>query len=635
MIQFRNLTLVRGTRELIVDASVQIHPGWRVGLTGANGSGKSSVFALLRGELQAEHGDCDIPSAWRIASVAQETPALDTPAIDYVLDGDTELRSLERELAAAEHTHAGEKIAELHARLDDIGGYSAKARAAALLAGLGFGDAEIERPVREFSGGWRMRLNLAQALISRADLLLLDEPTNHLDLDAVVWLEQWLSGFKGTLVVVSHDRDFLDGCVTHIANIQTAKLTLYTGNYSAFEDARAAQLAAQQATYEKQTRVIAHMESFVARFRAKATKAKQAQSRLKALARMERIAAAHVDTAFEFTFPQPERSPNTLIYLNKISVNYGDRAVLRDIEMTLTPGARIGLLGPNGAGKSTLIKLLAGDLQPSAGQRSEGRGLVIGYFAQHQLEQLRPDESPLQHLLRLEPQTREQELRDYLGGFDFRGAMADRPVAPFSGGEKSRLALALLVRRKPNLLLLDEPTNHLDLEMRQALTAALAEYEGSMVLVSHDRALLRTVCDDFRLVCDGKVEEFDGAIEDYIAWLANRRVAQANTGNAVGTQDKAARREARESAAADRQARLAARRPLLKEAEKLEKDLARWQQEKQQIDDRLADPAFYANPDPEKLRALTTRQQELVSAMDAAEHRWLDVHAELETIGEA
>jgi ATP-binding cassette subfamily F protein 3 len=635
VIQFRNLTLVRGVRELIADASVQIHPGWRVGLTGANGSGKSSVFALLRGELQAERGDCDIPATWRIASVAQETPALDTAAIDYVLDGDTELRTLERELADAETAHAGETIAELHVRLDDIGGYSARARAAALLAGLGFSDTEIERPVREFSGGWRMRLNLAQALISRADLLLLDEPTNHLDLDAVVWLEQWLSGFKGTLVVVSHDRDFLDGCVTHIANIQSSKLTLYTGNYSAFEDARAAQLAAQQATYEKQTRVIAHMESFVARFRAKATKAKQAQSRLKALARMERIAAAHVDTPFEFSFPQPVRSPNTLIYLNKISVSYGERAVLRDIEMTLAPGARIGLLGPNGAGKSTLIKLLAGELQPTSGQRSEGRGLAIGYFAQHQLEQLRPDESPLQHLLRLEPQTREQDLRDYLGGFDFRGTMADRPVAPFSGGEKSRLALALLVRRKPNLLLLDEPTNHLDLEMRQALTAALAEYEGSMVLVSHDRALLRTVCDDFRLVCDGKVEEFDGAIEDYITWLAARRAAKASDSNTAVTQDKAARREARETAAADRQARLAARRPLLKEAEKLDKDLARWQQEKQQIDNQLADPAFYANPDAEKLRTLTTRQQELAANIDAAEQRWLDVHTELETIGEA
>jgi len=635
MIQFRNLTLVRGARELIADASVQIHAGWRVGLTGANGSGKSSVFALLRGELHAERGDCEMPAAWRTASVAQETPALDTPAIDYVLDGDTELRELEDALATAETAHAGERIAELHARLDDIGGYSARARAAALLSGLGFSDEEFGRPVSEFSGGWRMRLNLAQALIARADLLLLDEPTNHLDLDAVVWLEQWLAGFRGTLLVVSHDRDFLDGCVTHIANIQSAKLTLYTGNYSAFEDARAAQLAAQQATYEKQTRVIAHMEAFVARFRAQATKARQAQSRLKALARMERIAAAHVDTPFEFSFPKPERSPDTLIYLDKTSVTYGGRSVLRDVELTLAPGARIGLLGPNGAGKSTLVKLLAGELQPASGRRSAGRGLAIGYFAQHQLEQLRPDESPLQHLLREEPQTREQDLRDYLGGFDFRGAMADSPVAPFSGGEKSRLALALLVRRKPNLLLLDEPTNHLDLEMRQALTAALAEYEGSLVLVSHDRALLRTVCDDFLLVADGSVQTFDGDIGDYIVWLGARRAARAGAESAGSNPGKAARREARESAAAERQQKLAVRRPLLREAETLEKNLAGWQQEKQQIDAQLADTAFYANPDPLLLRTLTERQQQLGRDIDTAEHRWLEIHTALETIGEA
>ncbi len=639
MIQFKNLTLARGTRELITGASLQIHTGWRIGLTGANGRGKSSVFALLRGDLHSELGDCEVPPAWRIASVAQETPALDTPAITYVLDGDTELRVLERTLADAETAHHdgaqhGVELAELHARMADIGGYSARARAAALLAGLGFAADDIERPVREFSGGWRMRLNLAQALISRADLLLLDEPTNHLDLDAVVWLEQWLSGFKGTLVVVSHDRDFLDGCVTHIAHIHAARLTLYTGNYSAFEDARAAQLAAQQSTYEKQTRVIAHMEAFVARFRAKATKAKQAQSRLKALARMERSAAAHVDAPFDFHFPQPDRSPHTLIYLNKSSVVYGEHKVLDAIELTLAPGARIGLLGPNGAGKSTLIKLLAGEIAPAAGVRTAGRGLVIGYFAQHQLEQLRPDESPLQHLLRQEPQTREQELRDYLGGFDFRGAMADSPVAPFSGGEKSRLALALIVRSKPNLLLLDEPTNHLDLEMRQALTAALAEYEGSMVLVSHDRALLRTVCDDFLLVADGTVTPFDGAVEDYIAWLATRRAARAGSGDAAVTQDKAARKEARESAAADRQHKLAARRPLMKEISSLETGLARWQKEKQQIDAQLADPAFYASPDPEKLRTLTTRQQQLAQDIDATEHRWLEIHDALDNIGD-
>ena len=634
MIQFRNLTLARGARELVADASLQIHAGWRIGLTGANGSGKSSLFALLRGELAPERGDCGIPAAWRIASVSQETPALDIPAIECVLDGDTELRAIEGALADAENAHAGERIAELHARMQDIGGWSARARAAALLSGLGFSDADFSRPVREFSGGWRMRLNLAQALVSRADLLLLDEPTNHLDLDAVVWLEQWLSDYRGTLLVVSHDRDFLDGCVTHIAHIQSAKLTLYTGNYSAFEDARAAQLAAQQANFEKQARVIAHMESFVARFRAQATKAKQAQSRLKALARMERIAAAHVDAPFDFHFPQPARSPDTLLALDRVSVQYGERRALDGVELVLRPGSRIGLLGPNGAGKSTLVKLLAGELQPAEGRRSEGRGLAIGYFAQHQLEQLRPAESPLQHLLREEPQTREQELRDYLGGFDFRGTMADSPVAPFSGGEKSRLALALLVRRRPNLLLLDEPTNHLDLEMRQALTAALAEYEGSLVLVSHDRALLRTVCDDFLRVCDGRVEAFDGTVEDYITWLAAHRAAQAAAGSAAPAQDKVARREARESAAAERQQKLAARRPLLKETGTLEKNLAQWQQEKQEIDARLADPAFYANPDPAGLRELTTRQQQLAQDIDTAEQRWLEAQAELEALGE-
>ncbi len=634
MIQFRNLTLARGARELIAGASLQIHAGWRVGLTGANGSGKSSVFALLRGELHPERGECELPAAWRIASVAQETPALDTPAIDYVLDGDTELRALERALATAETAHAGEQIAELHAQFERIAGWSARPRAAALLAGLGFADAEMERPVREFSGGWRMRLNLAQALIARADLLLLDEPTNHLDLDAVVWLEQWLAGFRGTLVVVSHDRDFLDGCVTHIAHIHSARLTLYAGNYSAFEDARAAQLATQQATYEKQARAIAHMESFVARFRYKATKARQAQSRLKALSRMERIAAAHVDAPFDFHFPQPERSPDTLITLDKAVMAYGERRVLDAVDLTLAPGARIGLLGPNGAGKSTLIRLLAGEAPPASGRRTAGRGLAIGYFAQHQLEQLRPDESPLQHLLREEPQTREQDLRDYLGGFDFRGTMAGSPVGAFSGGEKSRLALALLVRRRPNLLLLDEPTNHLDLEMRQALTAALAEYEGSLVLVSHDRALLRTVCDEFLLVCDGRVEAFDGAIEDYIAWLAARRSARTRSEKNDGG-DKSARRAARVSAAAERQDRLAARRPLVREADRLEQELARWQQEKKQIDAQLADPAFYASPDPEKLRTLTARQQQLGRDIDAAEHRWLEIHAELEAIGNA
>ena len=635
MIQFRNLALARGARRLIEDANLQIHPGWRIGVVGANGSGKSSLFALLCGELHADAGDCELPARWTIASVAQETPPLGTSALDYVLDGDRELRAIERELAAADAAHDGHRVGELHARLHTIDGYGASARAAALLAGLGFTDTDLARPVAEFSGGWRMRLNLAQALNARADLLLLDEPTNHLDLDAVVWLERWLAGYRGTLLVVSHDRDFLDGCVTHIAQIAQRRLTLYTGNYSAFEEQRAAQLAQQEALYAKQQREIAHLERFIARFRAKATKARQAQSRLKALDRMERVNAAHVDAPFDFEFPEPARAPDPLLVLDDVSSGYGGEAVLEHVALTLRPGARLGLLGPNGAGKSTFIKLLANELKPLAGRRIEGRGLVPGYFAQHQLEQLRADESPLAHLVRAEPTTREQFLRDFLGGFDFRGAMADAPVGPFSGGEKSRLALALIVRRGPNLLLLDEPTNHLDLEMRHALTKALAAYEGSLVLVSHDRALLRTVCDSFLLVAGGRVTEFDGDVDDYLAWLAARRDASnVESRDATRATDKAARKEARLSAAADRQARLARRRPLIKETEELERRLATWQAEKEALEAQLANPAFYADGDGARVADYTKRQAELTHLIEEAEHRWLECHAELDDIGE-
>jgi ATP-binding cassette subfamily F protein 3 len=635
VIQFRNLTLARGARRLIDNANVQIHAGWRVGLVGANGSGKSSLFALLRGELHADSGECELPAGWRIASVAQETPALDRPAIDYVLDGDTELRAIEHELAAAQTQHDGARVGELHSGLQDIDGYGAKARAAALLSGLGFADAEMARPVASFSGGWRMRLNLAQALLSRSHLLLLDEPTNHLDLDAIVWLEKWLSGYRGTLMLVSHDRDFLDGCVTHIAQIAGQRLTLYTGNYSAFEEQRAAQLAVQQALYEKQQREVEHLERFISRFRAKATKARQAQSRLKALDRMERIAPAHVDAPFDFHFPEPARAPDPLLRLEHVSAGYADRTVLEGLDLALRPGDRIGLLGPNGAGKSTLVKVLADELAPLAGRRHEGRGLAIGYFAQHQLEQLRPGESPLQHVARLEPATREQTLRDYLGGFDFRGAMADAAVAPFSGGEKSRLALALLVRRAPNLLLLDEPTNHLDLEMRHALTKALAEYEGSLVLVSHDRALLRTVCDRFLLVADGKASEFDGDVDDYLAWLSMRRTAGAEVKpNTDVPPDRLERREARAAAQAARQEKLTQRRPLLKEIDQLETKLAEWHEEKREIDETLGDPSTYESPDADKLKALAVRQDELTRLIEDAEQRWLAVQADLEQIGD-
>ncbi|MFC5301979.1 ATP-binding cassette domain-containing protein [Azospira restricta] len=640
MIVLRNLSFARAAKPLVDNASLQLGPGWKVGLTGGNGCGKSSFFALLTGALHAEKGDLEVPASWVIGHVAQETPALPDPALDFVLDGDVELREIERALATAEEKHDGVKIGALHARLSEIGGYSAKARAAELLHGLGFADADLARPVAEFSGGWRVRLNLARALMCRSDLLLLDEPTNHLDLDAVLWLEGWLRAYRGTLLMISHDRDFLDAVVGQILHIEQGGMKLYSGNYSAFERQRAAQLALQQAMFEKQQREIAHLHRFIDRFRAKATKARQAQSRMKALERMEEVAAAHVDTPFTFRFRDPAAAPDPLLVLHEAQGGYrseaGTKVILGGIELTLRPGERIALLGRNGAGKSTLVKLLAGELAPLAGQRTEGKGLAIGYFAQHQLEHLRPDESPLQHMQRLDPQTREQELRDYLGGFDFRGDMATASCGKFSGGEKSRLALALLIWNKPNLLLLDEPTNHLDLEMREALTLALNEYEGGVVLVSHDRHLLRTTADTLLLVADGKVSPFDGDLDDYAGWLAAQREAAQAPASEVAQDkaaDKAARIAAREQAAADRQALLAKRRPLLKESEKLEKEIAGWQAEKALLDAALADPEAYATSDRAGLEAKLKRQAELAAAIDAAEERWLEVHTELEGLG--
>ncbi|BAL26707.1 ATP-binding cassette domain-containing protein [Azoarcus sp. KH32C] len=640
MIQFRNLRLARGAKVLVDNVSLQIHPGWRVGLTGANGTGKSSLFALLRGGLHQDQGDLDIPSGWQIAHVAQETPALAKAAIEYVLDGDAELRDVEARLAAAEAAHDGAHIGELHARLHEIGGYAARARAAALLDGLGFVGNDAERPVSDFSGGWRMRLNLAQALMCRSDLLLLDEPTNHLDLDAVLWLEQWLRDYRGTLILISHDREFLDACVTHIAHIEQQRLTLYTGGYSDFERQRAERLAQQQSMFEKQQREIAHIEDYIRRFRAKATKARQAQSRIKALERMERIAAAHIDTPFGFTFRDAPPAPDPLLQIEDGAVAYGERTVLDRVRLTLRPGERVGLLGRNGAGKSTLIKLLAGGLPLADGTRTEGKGLAIGYFAQHQLETLRPDESPLQHLARLDPAAREQELRDYLGGFDFRGdgvggtsTPATTPCGPFSGGEKSRLALALMIWQRPNLLLLDEPTNHLDLEMRHALTLAMQDYEGGMVLVSHDRALLRATCDRFLLVDDGRIQPFDGDLDDYRDWLAERRAQATEAAKCPDrAADKAARKAEREQSAAERQARLATRRPLVKELDQLEKKMAGWQGEKKLLDARLADPALYSSGDTSQLQTLLKRQAELAEWIETAELRWLEISETLESL---
>jgi len=627
MILSRNLCFARGGSVLVEEASFQLHPGWKIGLVGANGCGKSSFLALLRNELHAERGDLEWPARWTVAHVAQDTPALPDAALEFVLDGDVELRAVERELAAAEAAHEGLRIAELHGRLDEIGGYAARARAAELLHGLGFNAADFARPVAEFSGGWRVRLNLGRALMCRSDLLLLDEPTNHLDLDAVLWLENWLRAYAGTLVMISHDRDFLDAVVGQTLQIESRRMTLYAGNYSAFERARAERLSVQQSMHEKQQREIAHLEEFVERFRAKATKARQAQSRLKALDRMEEIAAAHVDTPFSFAFREPAGLSDPLLSIEDAAAGYGERRILERVTMTLRPGARLGLLGRNGAGKSTLVKLLVGDLAPLAGHRAEGRHLAIGYFAQHQVELLRPDESPLQHLVRQEPGTREQELRDYLGGFDFRGDMVSSACGRFSGGEKARLVLALLIRRRPNLLLLDEPTNHLDLEMREALTLALQETEAGVVVVSHDRHLLRTTCDELWLVADGRAVPFDGDLDDYAAWLAAKRAETRAPDEA-----KSARREARGNAAAERRALLEQRRPLQKEVDKLEKQLAGWQQEKTALDAELADPALYAAPDRLRIEGLNKRQAELTAAIDAAESRWLALHEALEAL---
>jgi len=546
LIRINKLTLARGNKRLLENAALTVHPGHRVGLIGPNGSGKSSLFALLRGEIDAEAGEVSLPPSWVIAHVAQEMPPVMAAAIEFVLDGDMELRAVERALADAE-AHpgtAGEHLAELHQRYEAIAGYSARARAASLLSGLGFAATRHGEPVASFSGGWRMRLNLAQALMTRSDLLLLDEPTNHLDLDAVLWLEEWLQRYPGTLLLITHDRDFLDAVATSIVHLDGRQLRDYTGNYSQFEREHAHELAQQQAAYTKQQRQIAHLRSYIDRFRAKATKAKQAQSRIKALERMELIAAAHVDSPFSFAFPATEIHARQLVKLDRATLGYAGKAVISGVDWAILPGERIGLLGPNGAGKSTLLSAIAGELAPLAGQRLTAQELRIGYFAQHQLEQLRLEESALWHLRRLEPATREQELRDFLGGFDFRGERVSAPVAEFSGGEKARLTLALLVRQRPNLLLLDEPTNHLDIEMREALTEALQDYEGALIVVAHDRHLLRATADELWLVADGALAPFGGDLDDYRDWVRARR-----------GRDVAARREkATDGSAPDRRA---------------------------------------------------------------------------------
>ncbi|MFZ2628387.1 MAG: ATP-binding cassette domain-containing protein [Rugosibacter sp.] len=646
MILLRNLGFSRNGNALVEGASFQLHPGWKVGLTGANGCGKSSFLALLRGELHADRGDLERPNGWVLAHVAQDTPALPDAALEFVLDGDLELRQIERELTIAEQHYedegeahaAGEKIGLLHSRLGEIDGYAARARAAALMHGLGFTDADFIRPVAEFSGGWRVRLNLARALMCRSDLLLLDEPTNHLDLDAILWLETWLKSYQGTLILISHDRDFLDQVCSHIVHVENQRMQLFTGNYSACERARAERLANDMALAEKQRRQAAHLQSYIDRFRAKASKARQAQSRIKMLEKMGDIAAAHIDTPFSFSFPEPSAFSDPLLVIDRVKVGYSKTApILANLNFSLRPDSRIGLLGRNGAGKSTLMKLLAGDIQPLEGVREEGRNLKLGYFAQHQLEQLRPAESPLWHMIHQEAamgkQTREQDLRNYLGSFDFRGDMVDAPCGRFSGGEKSRLALALMIRTAPNLLLLDEPTNHLDLEMREALTIALQETEAGMVLVSHDRHLLRATCDELWLVADGKVRPFDGDLDDYAGWLAEERSKEKRSGSAAGNASTSAANPQNPALTTRQETPTPAgkRSPLIKEAEKLEARLAALQGELKLLEARLADPALYAAPDKALLTDLTHRQAQLAQDISQTETRWLEVQETLES----
>jgi ATP-binding cassette, subfamily F, member 3 len=638
MLRITDLTLSRGTKKLLDGTNLTLPVGHKAGLIGANGCGKSTLFAAIRGEIAPDAGTVELPPKWKLAHVEQETPAVEIPAIAYVIDGDRELRDVERALAAASADHQpahdhhahGSRLAELHHRYELLDGYSARARAATLLAGLGVPEHRQSDPVATFSGGFRMRLNLAQALMCPSDLLLLDEPTNHLDLDAVLWLEDWLVRYPGTLLLITHDRDFLDAVVRTIVHVDARKLRVYAGNYTQFERERAQVLAQQQAAYTKQQRQIAHLQGFVDRFRAKATKAKQAQSRIRAIERMELIAAAHVDSPFEFSFAPASIAAHQLVRLDHAMLGYADNApVLADIDWSILAGARIGLLGPNGAGKSTLLKAIAGVHPLAAGQRIAHQSLRIGYFAQHQVDALRIDDSPLGHLQRLEPASREQALRDYLGGFDIRGDMATASVARLSGGEKARLTLALIVRNRPNLLLLDEPTNHLDIEMREALTEALQAYDGALIVVAHDRHLLRATADELWLVADRHVAPFEGDLDDYADWVLGRqRRTQADS--RADTRPTDDRRAQKRAEADTRARRSSARKPLLTRQTALERQMEILNAEKKMLDAWLASSDAYADEVRETLKKTLARQGELTWQLARLEAEWLDVAEALE-----
>lgn len=628
---------MRGNNTLLNNACATIYPHKRVGLIGRNGCGKSTLFALIKKEILPENGDINIPSSWVISSVAQETPGLEESALDYVIDGDKQYRALEKELKAAEEANDGMKAASLHMELENIQAYTINSRAGRLLLGLGFSTADFTKPTKEFSGGWRMRLNLAQALICRSDLLLLDEPTNHLDLDTVMWLEDWLKAYPGTLIIISHDRDFLDNICTNIIHIEHKKLNCYTGNYTDFEVERAQRLALEKAMYDKQQTELAHMQAFVDKFRYKATKAKQAQSRLKAMERMEKIVLAQADSPFSFSFFENENVlPPNLIRMDNLTAGYPDKTVLTSIKMNIVPGSRIGLLGRNGAGKSTLIKTIAGEIPPLSGEFALAKAVKVGYFAQHQLEYLDPEGTPLSHLTALAPDARELELRSFLGGFDFSGDKVTDPVGHFSGGEKARLVLALLVWQKPNLLLLDEPTNHLDLQMREAIIIALSSFKGALIVVSHDRHLLRTTTDEFYSVSEGKVFPFDGDLDDYHEYLMeldkkeqeklNAEKADERAHKPVQTNDNFKNKDQKRAEAAFRKTLS----PLKKEIEKLEHSLDELNARKNELETILADASIYEAARKNELQAYLLEQSSVSEKLEEVETEWMLKSEELQ-----
>ena len=627
MLKFTDLALRRGASLLFEGVSFSIYAGQKVGLTGANGSGKSSLFSLIRGELSADSGNFSKPAHWQIAEVAQETLLTQQKAIDFVMDGDVELRQVQLKLAQAEREDDANAIAHCHVRLEEIDGYHAYSRAAKLLSGLSFNDEDIENPLSYFSGGWVMRLNLARALMCRSDLLLLDEPTNHLDLDAVIWLEQWLKHYRGTLLLISHDRDFLDSVVGLIAHVEQQGIRLYTGNYSAFEEQRAERLAQQQSSYIKQQQSIAHMQSFIDRFKAKATKAKQAQSRIKALERMQRIGPAHVDSPFRFRFKPPKAMPTSLLRIDHGSVGYGEITVLADINFSLIPGERIGLLGLNGAGKSTFIKLLAGELGLQGGQMDRAKDLKVGYFAQHQVEQLDAEASALLTMQRLDENLTERDMRSYLGGYNFSNDKVLQKVGSFSGGEKARLVLALIIWQSPNLILLDEPTNHLDLEMRLALNQALQGFEGSVILVSHDRHLLRSVSDDLWLVDDGRLSLFNDDIDAYPRWLANKKSGKSNTDQLLSNRDSNSRTQDKQQQAEQRKQR----QPQMKRLKRIEREVEKLSQQKQALESSLAQPSIYEANNKAELTDILAQQAIVHKDLQLLEEEWFELSEALES----